>query len=809
MPDLTKIVCLEKECHHNGNSGGSGSSHTHENKDVLDKTEVPYTAEEQKKLAGLSNYTHPTHTPHNKGFYKFANDGLGHVLDAEKVTKADIMELGIPGEDTTYTGGATDYGTISTEGYIIIISKAVGMSTAGKTYTIDDTEVTAYKGAEIFNDYGNNIASGNFSHAEGGSTTASGDRSHAEGGGTKASGGSSHAEGSGTEASGSFSHAEGELTTASGDWSHAEGYETIASGARSHAEGSRTKASGGESHAEGYYSTASGSCSHAEGYYTTASGLTSHAEGDRTTASGDYSHAEGERTTAASDFQHVQGKYNIKDADGIYAFIIGNGYVDSEGIAHYSNAVSIDWDGNIFCYGDTTSLNAQIDANTKKLSGIADNANNYVHPTTSGNKHIPSGGSSGQILRWSADGTAVWGKDNNTTYTAGTGLSMSGTTINHSNSVTAKTTTDLIKIKHDAQGHITGTADVAASDVSALINKLTTAGSTPTDADYYVSQYAGGGTTTTTYHRRPMSALWEYIKSKISSVLGLTASTYGGKSATATKLATARTINGVSFDGSANITIPRSSLSVHSAGGTSGSTGYVKIATFKIAKVYQNSVVTIEYARRAVGITRLHIRWNNANSTDPTLASFLYESPSNYSNSAYLYKSATSTWDLYIAKTEAYDTICITDCKKPSQLSGITVAWTDVQASSLPSGYVSATKFDTCHVHSNKSLLDGYTDSGWITLTGNVKYRKIGNIVEVRGTYTAPSSGGGLTIGTLPAGYRPSNAAVYNTNSINGTAANIYYTSVSTTGTLVISSMSGSAFTQGTAYNVNIMFMVD
>lgn len=37
----------------------------------------------------------------------------------------------------------------------------------------------------------------------------------------------------------------------------------------------------------------------------------------------------------------------------------------------------------------------------------------YTHPTSSGNKHIPSGGSSGQILRWSADGTATWGADNN------------------------------------------------------------------------------------------------------------------------------------------------------------------------------------------------------------------------------------------------------------------------------------------------------------------------------------------------------------------------------------------------------------
>lgn len=40
----------------------------------------------------------------------------------------------------------------------------------------------------------------------------------------------------------------------------------------------------------------------------------------------------------------------------------------------------------------------------------------YTHPTTAGNKHIPAGGASGQILRWSSAGTAVWGADNNTTY---------------------------------------------------------------------------------------------------------------------------------------------------------------------------------------------------------------------------------------------------------------------------------------------------------------------------------------------------------------------------------------------------------
>ena len=60
-----------------------------------------------------------------------------------------------------------------------------------------------------------------------------------------------------------------------------------------------------------------------------------------------------------------------------------------------------------------------------KLGTIEENANYYVHPTSSGNKHIPSGGSAGQILRWSADGTAVWGNDVNTTYNDFTGASAS------------------------------------------------------------------------------------------------------------------------------------------------------------------------------------------------------------------------------------------------------------------------------------------------------------------------------------------------------------------------------------------------
>ena len=51
-------------------------------------------------------------------------------------------------------------------------------------------------------------------------------------------------------------------------------------------------------------------------------------------------------------------------------------------------------------------------------------------------------------------------------------------------------------------------------NLSTLINSLSTASSTPKDNDYFISQYVDGGTTTTSYYRRPLSALWAYIKGK-------------------------------------------------------------------------------------------------------------------------------------------------------------------------------------------------------------------------------------------------------------------------------------------------------
>jgi hypothetical protein len=75
--------------------------------------------------------------------------------------------------------------------------------------------------------------------------------------GNIATGEYSHAEGSITQATGDYSHAEGDYTQAKGNYSHAEGQETIASGSYSHAEGYQTIALANHQHVQGQFNIVS------------------------------------------------------------------------------------------------------------------------------------------------------------------------------------------------------------------------------------------------------------------------------------------------------------------------------------------------------------------------------------------------------------------------------------------------------------------------------------------------------------------------------------------------------------------------
>lgn len=172
-------------------------------------------------------------TAQNK--YGFVPDGNPNTYYADRIVLKQEMDYTLDNGfvrktqlGTYYTGVGHWY-----DSYIMSRKYADGLECPDGTYF----PTTSY--AEIFNDYTHNVATGLFSHAEGGGTTASGNQSHAEGEGTNASGDQSHTEGIVTTTNGLASHAEGQGSTTgtNATAAHAEGSYTIANNESEHAQG--------------------------------------------------------------------------------------------------------------------------------------------------------------------------------------------------------------------------------------------------------------------------------------------------------------------------------------------------------------------------------------------------------------------------------------------------------------------------------------------------------------------------------------------------------------------------------------------
>lgn len=131
-------------------------------------------------------------------------DGAGNVYVTTDTLKSGKLYLFQPGADGSANGTMVEFTGKEIEGGV------------GKEYP-------GYTGAEIFNDYENNIAAGKNAHAEGQETNATGPRAHAEGYKTSVFAADAHAEGRETWAMGAQSHAEGLYGISWGGVSHTEG----------------------------------------------------------------------------------------------------------------------------------------------------------------------------------------------------------------------------------------------------------------------------------------------------------------------------------------------------------------------------------------------------------------------------------------------------------------------------------------------------------------------------------------------------------------------------------------------------------
>lgn len=132
-------------------------------------------------------------------------DGAGNVYVTTDGLESGKTYLFQPGADGSANGTMVEFTGKEIEGGV------------GKEYP-------GYPGAEIFNDYENNIAAGKNAHAEGQETNATGPRAHAEGYKTTVYAADAHAEGRSTWALGAQSHVEGMYGISWGALSHIEGY---------------------------------------------------------------------------------------------------------------------------------------------------------------------------------------------------------------------------------------------------------------------------------------------------------------------------------------------------------------------------------------------------------------------------------------------------------------------------------------------------------------------------------------------------------------------------------------------------------
>lgn len=137
------------------------------------------------------------------------------------------------------------------------------------------------------------------------------------------------------------------------------------------------------------------------------------------------------------------------------------------------------------------------------------------------------------------------------------------------------------------------------------------------------------------------------------------------------------------------LTVPYGTA-VHYNYGTNGSDGYVRLATIVIKAAYVDAPIELTITRRGASRpTKIVILFNSASSNDPTVSTFNVVGAT---ANVWIYKSAASTWELYVKKNDWFDEVDVIEYHNPPYMyNNITVSWQKDQISTLPDGAVQAT----------------------------------------------------------------------------------------------------------------------
>ena len=187
---------------------------------------------------------------------------------------------------------------------------------------------------------------------------------------------------------------------------------------------------------------------------------------------------------------------------------------------------------------------------------------------------------------------------------------------------------------------------------------------------------------------------------------------------TATLVASAININGlVKFSGLntdlQNTINNKTNVSYLSLSSGGNNQACWKIATIKISGNYINQDIIIGVNHRDHGYTECRIQFKNAGNPDPGLASF--RQTGRPSKCWRIIKTANSTWELYLYKTESWDGGNVVKYINPYHTTGnVSVTWSGENAD-LPSGTTTT----------EQMIADQTTIDGGIITTGYISADRI------------------------------------------------------------------------------------
>lgn len=172
--------------------------------------------------------------------------------------------------------------------------------------------------------------------------------------------------------------------------------------------------------------------------------------------------------------------------------------------------------------------------------------------------------------------------------------------------------------------------------------------------------------------------------------------------------------------------------------GETGVPGYVKTIQIKILREYINYPIIFEITGRNWRYSgKLYVRFENLNGTDPGLYTFFIDNPAEYKVA--IIKSDTSTWDIYVQKSERYSNAIVCSMSNTTYADAVQITFPDTVVSALPAGAIEPTVI-TWDKAKNADTVDGkhFSDiQALIDTKQNIRNDRVGENYDWNNATTA------------------------------------------------------------------------